>query len=107
MRALDDAGSVTIEAALSLFALVIVAAGIVGGIATLSAHLAAVDAAGAAARSAAIGVDYHRDGVTVSLSESSGLITAEAAVPAPLGTMRAQAVFPAEMAAGGSTGAQP
>lgn len=107
MRALDDAGSVTIEAALSLFALVIVAAGIVGGIATLSAHLAAVDAAGAAARSAAIGVDYHRDGVTVSLSESSGLITAEAAVPAPLGTMRAQAVFPAEMGSGGDAKARP
>ena len=50
MRALDDAGSVTIEAALSLASLVIVAAGIVGGIATLSAHLAAIDAAGAAAR---------------------------------------------------------
>ncbi|MEO5304229.1 MULTISPECIES: hypothetical protein [unclassified Corynebacterium] len=107
MRALDDAGSVTIEAALSLSALVIVAAGIVGGIATLSAHLAAVDAAGAAARSAAIGVDYHRDGVTVSLSESSGLITAEAAVPAPLGTMRAQAVFPAEMGSGGDAKARP
>ena len=49
MQMLDDAGSVTIEAALALASLVIVAAGIVGGIATLSAHLAAVDAAGAAA----------------------------------------------------------
>lgn len=107
MRALDDAGSVTIEAALSLASLVIVAAGIVGGIATLSAHLAAVDAAGAAARSAAIGVDYQREGVAVTFTESSGLVTAEAAVPAPLGTMRAQAVFPAEIAAGGASGEWP
>ncbi|OFT59847.1 hypothetical protein [Corynebacterium sp. HMSC05E07] len=104
MRALDDAGSVTIEAALSLASLVIVAAGIVGGIATLSAHLAAIDAAGAAARSAAIGVEYHRDGVDITFTESSGLITAEAAVPAPLGTMRAQAVFPAEIGAGTAEG---
>ena len=97
MRALDDAGSVTIEAALSLASLVIVAAGIVGGIATLSAHLAAIDAAGAAARATAIGVDYQREGIDITVSEGAGLITAEAAVPAPLGTMSAQAVFPAEI----------
>lgn len=107
MHVLDDVGSVTIEAALALASLVIVAAGIVGGIATLSAHLAAVDAAGAAARSAAIGVDYQHEGVTVTITESSGLVTAEAAVPAPLGTMRAQAVFPAEIGAGRDSGARP
>ncbi|KHO30210.1 hypothetical protein [Corynebacterium minutissimum] len=107
MQVLDDAGSVTIEAALALASLVIVAAGIVGGIATLSAHLAAVDAAGAAARAAAIGVDYQREGVAVTITESSGLVTAEAAVPAPLGTMRAQAVFPAEIGAGRDSGARP
>lgn len=107
MHVLDDAGSVTIEAALALASLVIVAAGIVGGIATLSAHLAAIDAAGAAARSAAIGVDYQREGVTVTITESSGLVTAHAAVPAPLGTIRAQAVFPAEIGAGRDPGARP
>ena len=62
-------------------------------------HLAAIDAAGAAARATAIGVDYQREGIDITVSEGAGLITAEAAVPAPLGTMRAQAVFPAEIGA--------
>ncbi|MDO5031875.1 hypothetical protein [Corynebacterium sp.] len=98
----DETGSVTIEAALSLSALVIVAAGIVGGVATMSAHLAAVDAAGAAARAHAIGVDYQREGVEIMVTDSGGLVTARAEVPAPLGTMRAQAVFPAEIGQTGS-----
>ena len=47
----------TIETALSLATLVVVTAAIVGGIATMSAYIAAVDIAGAAARAHAMGVD--------------------------------------------------
>ena len=53
-----ERGSVTIEAALSLAVLVTVAAAIVAGISTMAAYVSAVDVAGAAARSHAIGVDY-------------------------------------------------
>ena len=49
-KVFDDDGSVTIEAALALSSLVLVAAGIVGAIATLASYIAAVDMAGAAAR---------------------------------------------------------
>ena len=55
---IDDHGSVTIEASLALAVLVTVAAAIVAGIATLGAYISAVDIAGAAARSHAIGVPY-------------------------------------------------
>ena len=48
-KVFDDDGSVTIEAALALSSLVLVAAGIVGAIATLASYIAAVDMAGAAA----------------------------------------------------------
>ncbi|WP_408911799.1 hypothetical protein ACKFRJ_07380 [Corynebacterium kefirresidentii] len=58
-KVFDDDGSVTIEAALALSSLVLVAAGIVGAIATLASYIAAVDMAGAAARAHAIGVEYH------------------------------------------------
>lgn len=98
----DDSGSVSVEAALALSCLVIVAAAILGGIATLSAHLAAVDTAGAAARAHAIGVDYvpPRADIEVSVSETGGLVTVEARVPAAVGTMSHTAVFPAEVSGG-------
>lgn len=51
----DDHGSVTVEAALALAALVTVAAAMIGGLATLAAYIGAVDVAGAAARAHAIG----------------------------------------------------
>ncbi|AKE38190.1 Hypothetical Protein NG00_00177 [Corynebacterium camporealensis] len=96
----DDSGSVTVEAALALSSLVILAAGIIGAIATLAAHLSAVDTAGAAARSHAIGIEYQppREGTTVTVSDNGGLVTAEATVPAVFGEMSAHAVFPAEVA---------
>lgn len=46
----SDDGSVSIEAALALSSLVIVCGLIIAAMATLAAYLAAVDAAGAAAR---------------------------------------------------------
>ncbi|AMO91541.1 hypothetical protein HMPREF3155_00755 [Corynebacterium sp. HMSC06D04] len=101
-RLSGDTGSVTIEAALGLSSLVIVAAGAVAGVATMAAHLAAVDAAGAAARAYAIGEDYSQEKVSVDIAERGGLVTAQATVRSPLGEMKAQAVFPAEIA--GSAG---
>ena len=95
----NDRGSVTIEAALSLSVLVIAAAAIVGAIATMAAYISAVDIAGAAARAQAIGVEYRPPGedISVSVVESSGLITVTARVPGVIGTMSARAAFPAEV----------
>lgn len=94
----DDTGSVTVEAALSLSVLVTVAAAVVGGVATMAAYIAAVDTAGAAARSHAIGVDFAppRDGVVVEVSEAEGMVTVTATVKAPLRSMSASAVYPVE-----------
>ena len=80
--------------------LVLVAAGIIGAIATMASYIAAVDMAGAAARSHAIGVEYQpaREDARVNVQESAGLIRASVSVDAPIGTMSAEAVFPAEVA---------
>lgn len=95
----NDAGSVTVEAALALSSLVIVAAGIIGGISTMAAHIAAVDTAGAAARSHAVGVPYEPGDadITVEVRESGGLITAEATASAVFMDMSATAIYPAEV----------
>lgn len=95
---IDEHGSVTIEASLALAVMVTVAAAIVAGIATLGAYISAVDIAGAAARSHAIGVPYDppRDGVTVTVAEKAGVVRVTAQVPAPVRAMRATAAFPVE-----------
>lgn len=98
MTRLDDRGSVTVEAALALSSLIIVAAAIIGAIATMSAKLAAVDAAAAAARAHAIGVTYEPPAGTVTARESGGLVTVTAEVPAVFGAMTAQAIVPVETA---------
>lgn len=92
----DQQGSVTIEAALALSSLVIVCAGMIGGIATLAAQVAAIDNAGAAARAHAIGVDYQPPRGSISVHTESGLATATADIPAVFGTMSATAIFPVE-----------
>lgn len=92
----DDRGSVTVEAALSLAVLVTLAAAIVAGIATLAAYISAVDIAGAAARSHAIGVDFTPGRGTVEVHESAGLVHVTAVVDAPLTPMSARATFPVE-----------
>lgn len=92
----NDRGSVTIEAALSLATLVIVAAAIVAGIATMASYISAVDIAGAAARSHAIGVEYSPPRGTVEVVEHAGVVTATARVASPLRTMSATASFPVE-----------
>ncbi|MDY5784956.1 MULTISPECIES: hypothetical protein [unclassified Corynebacterium] len=92
----DDTGSVTVEAALSLTVLVTVAAAIVGAIATMAAYIAAVDIAGAAARSHAIGVDFDPPRGSVSVSEAAGQVTVTATVPGPVVEVRATAIYPVE-----------
>lgn len=92
----DDRGAVSVEAALALSALVVVTGLIVAVLATLAAHLAAVDAAGAAARAHAIGVEFIPGRGALSITESGGLLTATVSVPAPFGEVSADAVFPVE-----------
>ena len=92
----DDTGSVTVEAALSLSVLVTVAAAIIGGIATMAAYISAVDIAGAAARSHAIGVEYAPPRGSVSVAESGGRVTVTAQVPGALMSVTARATYPVE-----------
>lgn len=94
----NDRGSVTVEAAVALTVLVIIASASIAGLATMAAYLAAIDSAGAAARSAAIGVPYQPPAAAHQIRQYSDgtLVTIEVSVPAPLGTMSAQAIFPLE-----------
>lgn len=95
---LDDRGNVTIEAALALSSLVIVAAAVVGAMATMAAAIAAVDIAGATARAHAVGVSTApaHDDARVDITEADGLVTVHAEVDSPIGPMSATAVFPVE-----------
>ncbi|WP_080793124.1 hypothetical protein [Corynebacterium pacaense] len=96
-RGLDnDRGSVTVEAALALSAMVVVCALIIASMATMLSYLVAVDTAGAAARAYAIGEDFHPPRGGVNVSESEGLVTVRASVPSPFGVVSADAVFPSE-----------
>lgn len=96
-RLSDERGSVTIEAAFALAALIIVTSLIIGAIATVSAHISAIDAASAAARAHAIGVDYQPpNSAEISVQEAAGLVTVTAEVPAVFGTRSASAVYPVE-----------
>ena len=98
----DDRGMSTIEyalgslAALALSSLVLVGALMVSGLVTLADYIAAVDAAGAAARAHAIGTEYTPPRGTVDIAHDGELVRAVAKVPSPLGTMEAEAVYPAE-----------
>ncbi len=98
-KVMDDRGSVTIEAALSLAVLVTVAAAIIAGISTMAAYVSAVDVAGAAARSHAIGVEYSppRANIDVTISENAEMVTVTARVPAVVRDMHATAVYPVEV----------
>lgn len=86
----------TFETAVGIGSLVTVCGIIVAGIATMAAHLVAVDTAGAAARAHAIGRTYTPARGEVTVSETAGLATAVAVVPSPLGERRHAAVFPVE-----------
>ena len=92
----NDAGMVTLESALAAAALLLFTSALIGVLSTFGSLILAVDLAGAAARSHAIGVAYTPPRGSVDIEESSTHVTATAYVPAPFGDMRAQAVYPKE-----------
>ncbi len=92
----NDEGSVTVEAALALSALMVIFIAMIGGMTSLGAYLSAIDSAGAAARAHAIGVPYQPAKGEVNIVEHGGLATATATVPAVIGTVSATAIFPME-----------
>lgn len=92
----DDDGSITVEAALSLSALVVVFTAMVSALISLGAYLSAIDIAGAAARAYAIGVAYTPPKGDIAVVESAGLVTVTATVPAVMTNMHATAIFPKE-----------
>lgn len=93
----NDRGSVTVEAAIAMSALIVVCAAIAAGIGTLAAHVAAIDLAGAVARGHAVGrVVEPGPGRQVSITENSGMVTATVTVPAPFGAATARAFYPVE-----------
>lgn len=92
----------TIETAVGLGSLIAVCGLVVAGLATMSAHLVAVDTAGAAARAHAIGASYTPPRGEVRVSSEGELVTATATVPAPLGARSHAAVFPVERRPAGS-----
>ncbi|MGV0342502.1 hypothetical protein ACUY3L_10490 [Corynebacterium mastitidis] len=100
-RSLGDRGSVTVEAAVGIGALVAVFGLVVAGVLTVAAQVSAVETAGAAAREHAIGgAAASPPRGRVEVTESGGKVTARAEIPAPFGMRRAQAVYPVE--AGGT-----
>lgn len=95
----DDRGSVTVEAAIVLGALVSVAAAIFAGVATMTAQLRAIDIAAAAARAESVGAPFTPpDGARVDTSTDAGLVTVSVTVDAPLMSMTASAIRPVEVA---------
>ncbi|MEZ2121812.1 hypothetical protein [Corynebacterium sp. CCM 9203] len=90
-------GSVTIEAAISISALIVFCAVIAAGVVTLSAHVAAIDLAGAVARAHAVGKEIHPGpGTRIAVTEHAGTVTATVSVPAPFGVATARAFYPVE-----------
>lgn len=88
-----DEGSVTVEAALAISVVVGLFALIIGGLGAFAAYLCAVDAAGAAARSHAIGIEVEDPPHgTVTIEENAGVVTATARVSG----LTATAYYPAE-----------
>ena len=92
----NDRGSVTVEAALSMVTLVAVASAVLAALATMAAHLSAVQTAGAAARAEAVGVTFEPTRGSVEVASTGGMITVTATVPAVLGDVAATAIAPVE-----------
>ena len=87
---------VTVEAAISLTAILAVTSLLIAGIGALVCTLIAYDSAAGAARAYVIGIDYDPPVGEVTVTESGGLATATATVASPLGTMHGRAVFALE-----------
>lgn len=92
----DDAGSVSLEAAIASAALLVFSAGLIGALATFGAYIAAIDTAGAAARSHAIGVAYTPQRGSVEVVEQGEAISVTATMKAPFGSVHATATYPKE-----------
>lgn len=92
----ENEGSITVEAALSLTALLVVFIAMISALTSLGAYISAVDIAGAAARAYAIGVAYTPPKGDVSVAQSAELVTITATVPAVAYDMSATAIFPKE-----------
>lgn len=92
----DDRGVTSLETAWGIGILALVASMVLAGMSVLGAYVSAIDQAGAAARSHAIGVPFTAEGASVNYSESAGLTTATVTVDSFLGPISASAVFPTE-----------
>lgn len=92
----DDAGSVSLESAIASAALLIFTSGLIGVMATFGAYIAAIDTAGAAARSHAIGVHYTPQRGSVEVTERGELVSVTVTMKAPFGSVHATATFPKE-----------
>lgn len=92
----DDEGSVTIEAAFGIASLVIVTGFVLGALAAAAVYIAAVDAAGAAARAHALGTEFTPARGEVHYAVSDGWVTATVSMPTPLLAVTASAVYPEE-----------
>ncbi|MDO4909790.1 MAG: hypothetical protein Q3962_08095 [Corynebacterium sp.] len=87
---------VTVEAALSMLSLMVVAAAAVAACMTMAATIAATSMAGAAARAHAVGKDYAPARGTISVVESAGWVEVTAHIPVLIGKAKATARFPVE-----------
>lgn len=92
----DDAGSVSLEAAIASAALLIFTSGLIGVLATFAAYIAAIDTAGAAARSYAIGVEYEPERGSIEIAEQGDYVSVTATMQAPFGAVNATATYPKE-----------
>lgn len=92
----DDTGSVSVETAWGIGMLVVVAGIILSAMSAVGAQLTAIDQAGAAARSYAMGMNFTPEVGEIRFEESDGFTTAIATVPTVFGTMSAEVVFPTE-----------
>ncbi|MDO4927984.1 MAG: hypothetical protein Q3976_02800 [Corynebacterium sp.] len=92
----NERGVITIELAIGLAALILTLGMVVAGLATMAAYISAVDIAGAAARAYAVGESFEPPRGSIEIAERNGMVHIRATVPAPLGTMEAQAQYPVQ-----------
>lgn len=92
----NEGGVITIELAIGLAALILTLGMAVAALATMGAYISAVDIAGAAARAHAIGENFEPPRGNIEVAEHNGMVYIRATVPAPLGTMEAQAQYPVQ-----------
>ena len=92
----DCAGSVSVEVALSIGALVVFVSLLVGALAVVAAYISVIDTAGAAARAASLGLEYAPERGSVTTFEEGEFIRAVATINAGLMEVSYEAKFPRE-----------